>query len=486
MAAHRSLFNRTLRRLSQAWSDLHMGSRSDRYVFDPALNEQDVARIRSLIHHCLHTSGGELAARAEAARIGQAYMSLNQQGRIRFLRLLATDFDADTKTVAHAISAYNKAKHGDNMTKLRHKLRQALVAPRAQLLTLFNALPEGIKFLVDMRGELLETNSDKDPDLSEVERDLKHLLASWFDIGFLQLEQVSWNSPAALLEKLIEYEAVHEITSWADMKNRLAPDRRLFTFLHPNMAGEPLIFVQVALVNGLATNVQVLLNPTRSLDSQQADTAIFYSISNAQRGLSGISFGNYLIKRVVAKLKHELPQLTQFATLSPVPGFMFWLKEKMQEGTDNLLKSYESQAITQIATQLGVDKTLGALLALTAWHQNDALTQVLQPILQRLCADYLSEWLPDKMRARDGVAHFHLSNGATLQQLNWMADVSPKGIRQSCGLMVNYLYDPFTIDSNSERYMQTGCIAQSVAIRELRKEKPPKPSRQPQPTPARS
>lgn len=473
MVAHRSLLNRTMRRLRQAWSDLNTTLRGDeRYRFDPALSDKDIEHLRQLIRNCLNAPGGEFAARAQAAHLGHAYMTLNQQGRMRFLRLLATDFDADTKAIQQAIHAYNKATPADNLAKLRHKLSKALVAPRVQLLTLFNALPEGIKFLVDMRGELLEMGAEKDVELGEVERDLKHMLSGWFDIGFLQLEQITWNSPAALLEKLIEYEAVHEITSWADLKNRLAPDRRLFAFLHPNMADEPLIFVQVALCDGLATNVQALLDTTApTFDAAEANTAIFYSISNAQRGLSGISFGNYLIKRVVANLKRELPQLDQFATLSPAPGFMHWLNSQMQNGDLPLLLPLERIAIAQAADAMGIEKTLGGLLGLSAWHQNAAVTQVLQPVLLRLCAEYLTGLQPGKLRARDGVAHFHLSNGATLQQLNWMADVSAKGIRQSCGMMVNYLYDMQTIDSNSENYVQTGAVATSAEIRELRKDK---------------
>jgi malonyl-CoA decarboxylase len=282
-----------------------------------------------------------------------------------------------------------------------------------------------------------------------------------------------------LLEKLIEYEAVHEITSWVDLKNRLAQDRRLFAFLHPNMADEPLIFVQVALCDGLATNVQALLDThVRTFDPQKANTAIFYSISNAQRGLSGISFGNYLIKRVVTNLKRELPQLDQFATLSPVPGFMSWVTGQMQDGDLPLLSKVERQAIAALAVELGVDKSLGGLLGLSAWHQNAQVTAVLQPALMRLCAEYLVTLQASKLRAQDPVAHFHLSNGATLEQLNWMADVSPKGIRQSCGMMVNYLYDTLTIDTNSEDYVQTGSIATSSSIRDLRKEKAVKPAKQ--------
>ena len=479
MATHKSLLNRTLRRLRRAWSDLNISLRAGNDLeLEPALGDKDVEKLRELIPACLHAPGGDVAARAQAARIGHAYMALNQQGRLRFLRLLASDFDVDPNVVQAAIQDYSRATDVSSLPKWRHKLRKALISPRVQLLTLFNALPEGIKFLVDMRGELLELKADRDPELSEVERDLRHLLASWFDIGFLQLEQITWQSPASLLEKFIEYEAVHQITSWHDLKHRMASDRRLFAFFHPNMPGEPLIFVQVALVDDLATNVQVLLDTTApSLDPQEANTAIFYSISNAQKGLAGISFGNYLIKRVVARLKQECPALRQFATLSPVPGFMSWLKAASQPDGSLMLLPHERQVIANMAANLEVESSLMALLDVTAWHQNASLTAALQPVLLRLCAEYLSQLESGKLRAQDPVAHFHLSNGATLQQLNWMADASAKGFRQSAGMMVNYLYDPATIDTNTEQYVQTGAVAMSSAFREMKKEKSPKTMR---------
>ncbi|MEZ5435205.1 MAG: malonyl-CoA decarboxylase [Pseudomonadales bacterium] len=465
-----SLLNRTLRQVRRVWSDLNTTLRGeDQYRVDPALSDRDVDYFRQQIKNCLAAPGGEWAKRAQAAYIGHAYMALNKQGRMRFLRLLAGDFDVDESGVQQAIDAYVQAMHADEKPKLRHKLSKALVAPRVQLLTLFNAMPSGIKFLVDMRSELLEMEASKDAELREVEKDLKHLLTTWFDIGFLQLQQLTWDSPAALLEKLIEYEAVHEITSWVDLKNRMAADRRLFAFIHPNMEDEPLIFVQVALCNGLAANVQTLLDThTRTYDIEGANTAIFYSISNAQKGLSGISFGNFLIKRVVTNLKKEFPQLKRFATLSPVPGFMRWLSEQMEQTGSAALSSQEKTALKNLAAQLGLGAELKDILAVLAWHQNQMICAVLKPMLLRLCAEYLTGLQEGKQRARDGVAHFHLGNGATLQQVNWMADVSPKGIRQSGGMMVNYLYDPDAIDRNSENYMQSGVIAASTDVLELR------------------
>ncbi|MCC7516710.1 MAG: malonyl-CoA decarboxylase [Pseudomonadales bacterium] len=468
------ILNRTFRRLRQVWADLNSTLQGNEQCrFESSLSDRDLDRLRQLIINCLAAPGGEFARRAQAAHIGHAYMSLDQQGRKRFLQLLASDFDADDRVIKQAIDNYLAKVGSDEEAKWRYKLSRALVAPRVQLLTLFNAMPQGIKFLVDMRSELLVLTAGKrEPELSEVEKDLKHLLTSWFDIGFLQLQQLTWQSPAAFLEKLIEYEAVHEITSWVDLKNRMAPDRRLFAFVHPNMEDEPLIFVQVALCEGLAGNVQTLLDThTRVPDMGNVDTAIFYSISNAQKGLSGISFGNFLIKRVVAELKRELPQLKRFATLSPVPGFMAWLQTQVDHG-DSLLLPQEKQAVEALATAHTIEGGLKGILAVPAWHQDREVCQALQPILLRLCAEYLCQLQPNKLRVLDGVAHFHLGNGATLQQIHWMANVSPKGMRQSAGIMVNYLYDPRTIDANSESYVQSGAIAFSNEIREqLRREK---------------
>lgn len=474
MAAPNSLLNRTLNRLRQVWGDFNGNLKSpERRQLDPFVTDVDYQYLKQKIEDCLNAPGGDYAARAQAAHIGHAYLSLNPQGRERFWRLLAENFAANNDDIERAISKYqaSRAQAGSDaeLSRARSQLRQALMAPREKLLTLFNSLPEGVKFLVDMRGELLESPASKEPALQELERDLKNLLANWFDIGFLQLQQLTWHSPAALLEKLIEYEAVHEITSWVDLKNRLAQDRRLFAFFHPNMPDEPLIFVQVALCNGLAESVQALLDTNkRQYAVEQADTAIFYSISNAQQGLAGISFGNYLIKRVVGNLKRELPQLNQFATLSPIPGFNGWLKK--QNNNDELLQPEERALLAQLIGQPTVAGLL-QLLAQPHWHLDDMIAPILRPLLTRLAAVYLSSINPDKLRALDSVAHFHLSNGATLQQINWLADVSPKGMRQSHGLMVNYLYNLDTIDSNSEAYVQAGNVALSAELQQLLKPK---------------
>ena len=453
MTIQRSLLNRSLEGLRRAWAELNTSLRgAAAWSLAPDLPDADLAFLRDRVRACLAMSGAEYARRAEATRIGHAYAALSATGRTRFLRLLGTEFGTDESAIDTAIEAWRTSRS----PAARAALRESLSSPRVRLLTLLNSLPEGIKFLVDMRGELLDA-AGEDEALGEVERDLKLLLHGWFDVGFLQLRRIDWHTPAAFLEKLIEYEAVHEITSWQDLKHRLASDRRLYAFVHPNMPDEPLIFVQVALCRDLAGNVQALLDTgAQAVPPEDADTAIFYSISNAQRGLAGISFGNHLIRRVVNDLKQELPGLRQFATLSPIPGFTHWLRTLLADRPDP-------------GGEAGLHEAERQLLQGTAhadWHRDAPLAAALQPLLLRLCARYLNEVDPRKRRARDPVAHFHLGNGASIARLNWMADISAKGLSQSFGMMVNYLYDPREIDANSENYSRSAQIACAPALRD--------------------
>jgi malonyl-CoA decarboxylase len=308
--------------------------------------------------------------------------------------------------------------------------------------------------------------ADEDPALAALESDLKLLLASWFDVGFLDLRRITWDSPAALLEKLSAYEAVHEVRSWTDLKNRLDSDRRCFAFFHPRMPAEPLIFVEVALVDGLAGNIQTLLDEQAPVgDPRQADTAIFYSISNAQKGLVGISFGGFLIKRVVDLLSAEYPQLKNFATLSPMPGFRNWLDRRLAQPGDPL-KPTERRAIdTAASATTGAE--LRRLLATSEWVRTPAMAEALRAPVLRLAAEYLLTAKRDDGRALDPVAHFHLSNGARVERLNWLADSSPKGLALSLGVMVNYLYRTSDIEANHEAYAGQGTVTASASVRGL-------------------
>ena len=467
-AAASAFVERTLGRLKNAWRDVAgptaIGAAPVRPL-RPDLPAEDVQRVREQMRACLEAAGGEVSARARAAELGRSYLSLNEIGRSRFLRLLAEDFDTDSQAVDAAIGRVQAARDPEARRKAEQGLRRALDAPRLRLLTQFNALSEGVKFLVDMRAELLKLQrAERDSVLASLDADLRGLLASWFDIGFLDLRRITWSSPAALLEKLAAYEAVHAIQSWQDMKHRLDSDRRCFAFFHPRMPDEPLIFVEVALVNGLAGDVGVLLDETLpSADARRVDTAIFYSISNAQAGLAGISFGNFLIKRVVDQLRGEFPQLRVFSTLSPIPGFRRWL-DGAGEGALAIFGANDWAALHALPKRIDDVEGLRVLLATPDWHSDPRVADALKGPLTRLCAQYLLEVRNARGGALDRVAHFHLSNGARVERINWLGDRSPKGFKDSAAMMVNYLYDLADIDANHEAYTTHGQIKASPPV----------------------
>lgn len=447
----RNIFERAFKRIVPG-GDAARLSASQLSSIGPDLPDADRELVRKWIDNCLAGAGGPVAARSQAVTLGRAYLQLSDTGRIRFLELLSVDYGIDEGAVEQAIQTWHNTA-AEERGLVVQRLRRALEPAHTTLLKQFNGVPTGVKFLVDMREELL-TFAKTNPALAPLETDLRQLLATWYDIGLLQLEEITWQSSAALLEKLIAYEAVHTITSWSDLKNRLDSDRRCFAFFHPNMPDEPLIFVEVALVRGLASDIQKLLDehaPTQDLDA--VDTAIFYSISNAQAGLAGISFGNFLIKQVVTRLREELPQLKQFATLSPIPGFRRWLDKTARD---------------ELASLPGGAQWLGA----TAHHEDGgdearpATAEDEREALMQLAAVYLCRIKHrDGARARDPVADFHLRNGAQVARLNWMADTSEKGLQQAYGLMVNYLYEPARIEQRSDQYTDEGTIALSSTIR---------------------
>ena len=410
------------------------------------LSARQLAQLRQQLRECVAGTGGEVSARNRAGRLGETYLGLNDAGRHAFLRHIALEFGPDPARVAAAHGAYQAAAGTPAQWDAEAALRAALRSSRIRILTQFNALPQGVKFLVDLRADLLRF-LDKDEDLAVLDRELESRLTAWFDVGFLELQRITWNSPASLLEKLIQYEAVHEIRSWNDLRNRLDSDRRLYAFFHPRMPKEPLIFVEVALTKELSSNIQELLDEHAPVfDSLRADTAIFYSISNTQAGLRGVSFGNFLLKRVIDDLKRDFPQLKTFATLSPLPQFVAWLKRT-------------PEAIEALGLSL-------AQLQSGEWTQDKAATRRLRDPLERLAARYLYE-VRQNGRPLDPVARFHLGNGARIERINFLADASPKGFKQSGGLMVNYLYDPQEIEQNVEAYVGEDRIAASAAVRRL-------------------
>lgn len=453
-AVSTGLLDRAIRRITTAWRDMAASVAGDG---DETLEEQ--------MRVCLAGRGGEVSARNRAAKLAQAYQSQTDEGRVTFLKTLAS-FDSDPEAVAAAYAKVTQAGDVAERAQAKAALRRALEPPRVKLLTQFTSIPDGRKFLVDMRAHLVKVRG-QDKLLTALEADLHNLLAAWFDIGFLELKRIDWNSPAALLEKLVAYEAVHAIRSWRDLKNRLDSDRRCYAFFHPRMPSEPLIFVEVALVKGLGGSVQDLLDERAPvLDPAQADTAIFYSISNCQAGLAGISFGNFLIKRVVEELSSEFRNLKNFATLSPIPGFRRWLDPLLAKDEPDLISDEESSALLSAFPGGSGCDALATIIARRHWWRDTAARKVAEPVLTRLCARYLLGESNGK-RARDPVAHFHLSNGARVERLNMCGDTSDKGAKESATLMVNYLYDPAKIEDYHEDYAGEGKRNASTAVRKL-------------------
>lgn len=455
------LWDKTLRRIRLIWP---LGDQAVlKHSIDPGLPDSDLHKVRERINACLEGRGGEVSARTRAAELGETYLILNGEGRKRFLQLLSSEFDADNAAIEDIISRRLLCTDPDERRRLNLELRNQLEPPRTKLLRQFNELEEGVKFLVDLRAELLPLAA-ADPALKALDQDILRLLGSWFDVGFLDLQRITWETPAALLEKLIKYEAVHTIQSWQDLKNRLREDRRCFAYFHPRMPQEPLIFVEVALVNGISSNIAELLDETRpQLHPGKADTAIFYSISNCQAGLAGVAFGNFLIKKVVKELTTKHPNLKTFSTLSPVPGFLAWLEahrdeieftgkelKLLQELTDrDDMPAFFFEALRNIGEDLRAGREIP-----------------IKPILLRLCSQYLLSGKKGKY-VFDRVSHFHLSNGARIERINWAADLSARGISQSAGIMVNYLYVLSHIEKNHENYSGNGEIAASSAVTKL-------------------
>jgi malonyl-CoA decarboxylase len=443
--------------IERLWSASGARDQSD----TPPVPEATPLERARLLADALLSERGEASGAAVARELHAAMRELSDADRLAFLIFLATGFMPDAARLRRAAEAYL----AESTPELAGRLAEAAEPPRQELLRRMNLSPGGTAALVAMRRDVLAALRDH-PALRPLDEDLHHLFGSWFNRGFLELRRMDWNSSAASLEKLITYEAVHEIAGWEDLRRRLGPDRRCFGFFHPALPGEPLIFVEVALTEGLADAVQPLLAPldddrAAAAAAARADTAIFYSISNCQDGLRGVSFGNFLIKQVVEELKAELPHLKQFSTLSPVPGFRRWLDRRLAAGNDAgpLLTDEERIRLPGPADD-DAAQLLGALKT-ESWWQEPALADALAGPLGRQCAIYLTS---GSGKGADPVARFHLGNGARLERINWLGNIAPRGLRESWGIMVNYLYDPDFIEGNHEAFVRDGRVARSKAV----------------------
>ncbi|MBX3582218.1 MAG: malonyl-CoA decarboxylase [Rhizobiaceae bacterium] len=397
--------------------------------------EQVAALCRSLL-----SSRGEAGALATATEVFERYRKLDGSQRQMFFRVLLDEFGPDMEPLLTAARAFVSSPDDRAAETLHH-----LSEPRRQnLFRLLNQSTHGTAELIGMRADLLAMLPD-DPGLRPVDRDFQHLFRSWFNRGFLELRRIDWETPAVILERIIRYEAVHEIKDWEDLRRRIDPaDRRLYAFFHPRLRDEPLIFVEVALARDMVGSIASILNPEREIiGTDQAQTAVFYSISDCQPGLRGISFGNFLIKQVVQELRAELPKLQKFVTLSPVPLFARWLGR-------------------QPIDKLGLD----ALSQPNWWLEPDA-AEAIEQKLPALAALYLTELRDSTGRLLDPVARFHLGNGARLERINWLANTSSAGMASSHGIMVNYLYKLDEIERNHEAYASGHPVAAAGPVRRL-------------------
>ena len=414
--------------------------------------------MRSLILDCrrLLSERGEANSVAISQSLVARFNAMPEDQQGNFFQRLSSNFGPVPERVLACAQVYASEPSAANLQQL---IRQ-VEPPRQELLRRINRSPGGTSSIVAMRQTLLQ-RLDKRPDLQAVEADFLHLLSSWFNPGFLQLARVDWNSPARLLEKIIQHEAVHEIDGWDDLRRRLQPDRRCFAFFHPQLPQEPLIFVEVALLAELPHAIGPLIGKgSNATQGDDFNVAAFYSISNCQPGLRGVSLGNFLIKRVAEELQRELPQLRTFCTLSPMPGFARWVRGGAQ--CAGLSKTRQDRL--QAAHQTLFAECAGELDGLSSIAALRALSPKALQALQRLGANYLVGHSPTS--CGDPVARFHLDNGARLERLNGLGDLSPKGIRQSFGLMVNYLYDLKKVETHHEKFTR-GEVAHSRAIAAL-------------------
>ena len=394
--------------------------------------------------HQLLSSKGEASGIALSNEILTRYGAMAEEEKTQFFTALNDEFSANISAIEKAAKQFLD----DPSRKNIGRLSDAAEPTRRQLIIRLNLAPNATQLLINMRADLLD-RLPKSPDLNEVDKDFIKLFSSWFNGGFLQLSKMNWDSPASLLEKVIQYEAVHGMSGWGDLKERIAPaDRLIYGFFHPRLNSEPLIFIEIALTKDMPSKISGILNADRMrLDPQSAETAVFYSISNCQKGLRGVPLGSFLIKQVVEDLKKSFPSLKEFVTLSPIPGFAEWLK--------NLVTDQAQMKHVQLTPT--AQKQLSQLAEL-GWLPKEEQSEELKAFVFSAIAWYLSQEKNNRALPVDPVAKFHLGNGARLERINWPADLSAQGLKNSYGAMVNYSYRIDEIEQNHERFVENGEI----------------------------
>jgi malonyl-CoA decarboxylase len=416
------------------------------------------ARSESLVELCeeLLSGRGEASGVALAREILNRYSELTTGPRIAFFEALAHRFGHDKARLEAAITTWRDNANDDTAAEVH----RASEPRRQELFRRLNLAPNGTAALVHMREQLMDALDHRD-DLTAVDNDFVHLFSSWFNRGFLVLRKIDWSTPAIVLEKIIRYEAVHAIHDWDDLRRRIdPPDRRCYAFFHPALIDEPLIFVEVALERDIPGAIDPILARSRDIvEPDKTRTAVFYSISNCQRGLAGVSFGSFLIKQVVEEISREMPRLSTFVTLSPVTNFAAWLERER--------KSESSIALTE------ADKIALDALDDPDWWKNEQIAASLQAVMQHAAAWYFLRARSPRGAPLDAVARFHLGNGARLERINWLGDTSENAMRRAYGVMVNYLYDLDHIEKNHEAYAEGRAVVASSAVTRLARQTPP-------------
>lgn len=438
-------------------------------VLNPELPGDQLSEVHHLIRQCL-SCNNEVTARARASHIGIIYKNLDSDGKRKFLTLLTREFGLDKEKVKKSSASYLNDPLDHNAYQ---DFQRSMEPDRIRLIRMFNSLPDGFEFLVNLRADLLDFIAEE-PCLKILDYDLRKMFEMWFDVDLLTFQRITWNSSANLLEKLIEYEEVHQISSWDDLKNRLDEDRRCYAFIHPNIKDEPLIFVEVALTIGTPVTISSLLDEgSPLLAPDDADTAVFYSISSTQKGLRGISYGNFLLKRVVDNLSSFFPHLENYLTLSPIPGFRSWVEKTLFEPPFNFPESLSGEELECIRSWfnqlLEYEQSKSVDVNFIQKFTRNGNGKI-KKIMTQLCAYYLMfvRRSTDQMPV-DPIARFHLRNGARIHQINWMADPSKTGLQQSLGMMVNYQYVQGNLEQNHESLFNNKFVVASKAVQTLSK-----------------